>query len=121
MTVKDIIDKVDELMPSQYSEDIKIAWLSQLDGKIYLEEIVTHTDPLVNEMPEYTAETDELMIDYPYGEDIYIYHLESMICAQNAETSRYNMYVTLFNAAYERWETFYNRTHAYAVTNRVRF
>ena len=45
MTIGDVINRVDELAPNQYSEEQKIRWLTGLDGKIFEEIIRTHQDP----------------------------------------------------------------------------
>ena len=52
-----------------------------------------------------------LIVGAPYGEDVYYYYLQAMIAAENSETQRYNKRMTLFNAAYQEWTDFYNRTH----------
>ena len=42
MTISDAITMVDALRPNQYSQDMKIRWLSRLDGMIWQEVIRTH-------------------------------------------------------------------------------
>lgn len=113
MTVKNILDRVDALMPNQYTEAQKMAWLSELDGKIVIEEILTHADydSALEEFSGYDSVSDTLVIGFPYGEDIYTYFIEAMVCAQNAETAKYNMYITLYNAAYAQWTKYHNRVH----------
>ena len=44
MTIAQAIETVNTLKPNQYSDSQKVAWLSQLDGKIFAELISTHVD-----------------------------------------------------------------------------
>ena len=105
-----MIERVDLLEPNDYSPEQKLHWLSTLDGKIWREIIRTHEGGNVWCGP-YRDGQEILLIGEPYGEDIYYYYLQAMIAAENSETQRYNKRMTMFNAAYQEWTDFYNRTH----------
>lgn len=113
MTIEQIIAKVDNLSPNQYSTEQKIGWLSSLDGKIFHEVILTHTPGGYVFFPPDGYDTDEyeLIVQAPYAEDLYTYYLLSRIAEMNAETAKYNQYAALHNAAYNDWTGWYNRTH----------
>lgn len=113
MTINEAIELVDELRPNQYTRDIKIAWLSTLDGRIYNEVFCTHEGNQVASMPRYTEESGEveLLIPYPYAEDIYNYFLQAMIDKENGEATRYNQSITMYNSAFRAFANAYNRTH----------
>ena len=51
MTAGEIIAKTDELEPNQYSTELKLGWLSNLDGKIYEAVIKTHEPERVHHRP----------------------------------------------------------------------
>lgn len=110
MTVEQVFKIVDELMPNGYSEERKLEWLSALDGKIYNEVISTHAGG-PDEFVPYSDIKDELLVEFPYAEDIYVFHLESMICLQNFETQKYNQFAAMFKAKYKEWANWYHRTH----------
>lgn len=118
MTIEKIIEIVDELMPNSFSDERKIGWLSTLDGKIFNEVLATHKG-CPDEFVPYTSTEDELIIDFPYGEEIYTYHLESMIALQNFETAKYNQFATMFEAKYKEWTNWYHRTHEPDYRSRV--
>ena len=42
MQIDEIIARVDSLEPNQYDKETKLSWISQLDGKIFAEIILTH-------------------------------------------------------------------------------
>ena len=113
MTIEQIIAKVDNLSPNQYSTEQKIGWLSSLDGKIFHEVILTHAPGGYVFFPPDGYDTDEheLIVQAPYAEDLYTYYLLSRIAEMNAETAKYNQYAALYNAAYTDWTGWYNRTH----------
>ena len=111
MKAIDMIERVDLLEPNDYSPEQKLHWLSTLDGKILREVIETHGGAAAEELPEYCNGDEELIVGAPYGEDLYYYYLQAMIAAENSETQRYNKRMTMFNAAYQEWTDFYNRTH----------
>lgn len=139
MTTGEAIKRVNDLKPNTYTDQMKIAWLSELDGKIFQEVILTHEvrkhhhhhhwpDPLDREddsMEEkehhhhhhhcefkpYKDLTDELIVPFPHAGDVYTFYLMSQIDLHNAETAKYNQSIVLFNAAYQTYSDWYNRTH----------
>ncbi len=122
MKAMDIIDRVDLLEPNDYSPEQKLHWLSTLDGKIWRKVIHTHEGGNAWCGPYRTGD-EELIVGPPYGEDIYYHYLQAMIAAENSETQRYNKRMTMFNAAYQGFTNWYNRTHMPlgAVPGRFRF
>ena len=107
----DIIERVDLLEPNDYSPEQKLRWLSSLDGKILREVIETHEGAEGTALPRYRSGQETLLVQAPYGEDLYVNYIQAMIAAENNETQRYNKRMTLFNAAYQAWTNFYNRSH----------
>lgn len=113
MTIKEAIELVDKLKPNQYQFTLKAKWLSKLDGQIFKEVFVTHEDCPMEVFAGYDdAPPDhELLVPYPYDEDIYNYFLQAQIDKENGETAKYNQSITLYNTAYFNYQSWYNRTH----------
>ena len=113
MTVQDVIARVDELAPNQYSDEQKTRWLSDLDGRIVHEVLMTHEPQwgVMRYFEEYTDAESDLLLDGPYASDVYENYLLSRIAERNAEIQKYNLYATLFNEAYQSYVNWYNRTH----------
>jgi hypothetical protein len=109
MTISQIITKVNDLEPNQYSTNQKMAWLTQLDGQIFDELILTHEHEDGITFTAYSAETDELLVPFPYGEDVYVNYLKARIAEANHEVVKYNGSMTLFNTAYQNYSFYYNR------------
>ncbi len=109
MKVNEIIELVDLKEPNSYTAAEKIRWLSDLDGRIFNEVILTHEHEEVEFTP-YVDGTEDLLIGAPYGEDIYVHYLIARIAAGNAETARYNQQIAMYNAAYSQWWNKHNST-----------
>ena len=111
MTIAELITHVDTISPNQYTDAQKIAWLSNLDGKVFLEVIKTHEPGHEEEYEAHTADTDELLIEAPYAQDVYSNYLLAKIAEANAEIPKYNLYSTLYNVEYNQWVSWYHRNH----------
>ncbi len=113
MKICEAIAAVDELRENDVSPEEKIRWLSNLDRKIkteVLDQYEGSKDILFDGYTEDTPGDTELLVPAPYDE-LYLYHLESMIHYRNEEMTRYNNAITLFNDTYEGFRKQYNRTH----------
>lgn len=113
MTIAEAISLVDKLKPNSYTDVQKIGWLSNLDGQVFKEIFQTHADSPIDSFEGYekASPDTELLIPYPYCEDIYNYFLQKNIDKENGETAKYNQSVTLFNNAFLAFQNYYNRTH----------
>lgn len=112
MTLNEAITEVDSLKPNQISDEIKVRWLSVLEGKIVDEILLTHRLAEVVEFTGYTINDmdTELMVPDTYA-DLYIYYLEAMVDATNNEGARYASSMNLFNAAWQSYADYYNRNN----------
>lgn len=113
MTIAEAISLVDKLKPNQYTETMKKNWLSKLDGLVFKEVFQTHEDNPIESFEGYekAGMETELLIPYPYDEDIYNYFLQASIDKENGETAKYNQSITLYNNAFLTFQNWYNRTH----------
>ncbi len=112
MTGNYIISLVDLKEPNSYTKAEKLSWLSSLDGKI-IEEVISKYagyDPEEVISP-YEDGSEDVLIDFPYGEDLYVSYLIAQIARGNAEISRYNQQIAFYNACYSQWWNRYNATH----------
>lgn len=124
MTISEAIDLIDLMVPNQYSDEDKIAWLSDLDLQIYHELHLTHEGNVVGGFVGYPINVDrntELLVPAPYAQDIYLHHLQAKIAFQNREIGDFNAAATLFNAVYQRYENRYHATHMPLSSGGTRF
>ena len=113
MTVEQAVKLVDTLEPNGYSRDLKVRWLSALDGRIFREVLQQHADCPVEDFEGYAHAHGStcLLVPFPYDEDVYSCYLQSRIALENGEAARYNRAVTLFNSAFQAFEKDYRRSH----------
>lgn len=113
MKVYEAISLVDDLKPNQYTETRKIQWLSRLDGQIFTEVFQTHEGSSIDSFTGYDddSQNEELLVPYPYDEDIYSYFLQAQIDRANGESAKYNQTITMYNNAFLAFQNWYNRTH----------
>ncbi len=117
MTIDQALHTVDELHPNQLERARKVAWLSQLDKRVYREVLCRHHMNRGEEIPErfdgYDQHTDpdtELLIREPYDE-VYRFYLEMHIDLANQEFDRYNNSMALYSEKYGEFARAYHRTH----------
>jgi hypothetical protein len=112
MTINEVITQVDELKPNQISDDIKVRWISVLEGKIIDEIILTHELSEIVEFNGYTINDmdTELLVPDTYA-DVYIYYIEAMIDETNMESARYASSMQMFNSAWQDYANYYNRNN----------
>lgn len=110
MTIREAIDICDNLKPNQYSEEIKLAWLNNLDAQIHRDIIKTHEGWDGKDFIPYEDYDKELIVPFPYT-DIYPACLKMHIDDENADNGRYNNSATMYNAYYDDFAKDYNKKH----------
>lgn len=128
MRISDILAKVDELKPSQFDDNTKIDWLSELDGRIFNTVIMTHVHELIKQtivdeetgeekvieveptFKPYSSENEELILDDIYA-DVYRHWMYAMMDYANGETERYQNSMIMFNSKFQEYKDWYNSTH----------
>lgn len=122
MTINDLITEVDDLKTNQYSDEQKVRWINEIEGRI-LDEIIRNRkireDEEIPDEVYYDEEIDmdtELLVKEPYS-DLYRYYLFSMIDLSNEEYDRYQNSAVLFNNRYQSFADYWYRTHE---TNRIK-
>ena len=111
MTPREAISICDRLRPNAYSFAEKELWLRELEARIGEELVNTHEGG-EDFLSGRTEEHDDapLYVAIPH-ESLYLYYLLARIDQMNGETARYNESAAMFNAQYESYCAWYNRTH----------
>ena len=129
MKISDVLVQLDHIKPNQYDDAALVRWLSTLDGYLYHEVLCWHEKPEeepggplteepvlgawdVSVLP-YDADTDkdkQLLVPAPY-DDIYVKYLCAQIDFHNAEWTRYNNSMILYNTALSAYADWLNRNN----------
>ena len=102
---KEVLARVDALLPNGYTEAEKLRWLGQAEGFVLRE--LRGAD---GALPEVAKET-ELTAETPYDE-MYRYYVEAQIHYANGETARYNNAAAQWNNAFLTYKDYCCRTAA---------
>lgn len=92
-TAKQVLDRVDALLPNGYERTEKLRWLAQAEGFVR-RELCGETGELAG-----VTEDTELTAEVPFDE-LYRHYVESQIHYANGETGRYNSAAGLWNNAF---------------------
>lgn len=127
MRLVEAIGNVDSLKKNQVPDDMKRKWLSDLEGLIIQEIILTHEIPdrlVENEAVNtyvktegtedvYGAETDgeTLLLAPPPYDDVYFWWLAAKIDMAAGDTKKYESDTQMYNNAYLTLQDFWNRTY----------
>lgn len=114
MTIEQVIAAVDaQRIGNPYMTDEKVKWLSDVEGVIWNEIVQTHENPDGYEFDGYTASTDgdtQLIAGDMYA-DLYMYYVLAQIDRSQQEYAKYNVDVSQYNALFQQFAAYYNRTH----------
>lgn len=111
LTADDILERVDELEPNYYEEDVKLDWLLEIELIAWQEIFLTSGGHEDLQAPEEMDTGTQLLIRQPYGRNIYENWLKAKIAENNGESGRYNGAMIRFNSAYQLFANYWNRTH----------
>ena len=111
MTIRQVLQMLDESRFNTVPQDRKLFWLHQLD-LMALEMQSDNFQEDVWSIPDYTPENldRELRIPAPY-DSIYVHWLNAWVDLENDELDRHNNDVTLFRTLWERYESHILRTN----------
>lgn len=136
MTAQQAIERANQMKAGNaVPDELKLEWLTELDGYIYNDCVKTHFHPFESRWwtqdennkwvfkpaPVYTADnaTDELIAKAP-DEIIYTYWLMAKIDLFSQELGKYNQDLALFDEAYNTFKKRYHREHKPMPTHRIK-
>ncbi len=104
MTLKQVIDFVDEIKPNAFSNDAKTVWINEVEGYVQTEVFLLNVDDILT----YSYEEDkdkELLVNAPHSKVYWIY-LSAMIDFANGEYGEYQNSMQMYNefmGEFMRW------------------
>lgn len=113
MEIREVMEKIKNIKPSQYGDDMLLRWLSALDGQVWEELLKKYGAPAPLLPYEDSMLECELLIPFPY-DAIYLAYLGAQIDYHNAEYERYNNGMMLYNAQLQEYYNSYTRTNSVA-------
>ena len=113
MNIQEVLDLADSMKPNMMLPQIKLAYLTEIDGMIYEELVMKHAHTEEEEArPHYDSDTDpgtELIVPSPY-DMLYVYWLMQKIDLLNMEMDKFNNDRALFETAYAEASDWWTRS-----------
>lgn len=122
MTIQLVIDQIRTMKPNAFDDNTLVRWISDLEGMIYNEVILTHEGDTDIQHGPYDPIEDMgtvLIVPEPYS-DVYTKWLSAQIDFHNSEFARYNNDMSMYNSAMATYADWYNRAHLPKQPNVVR-
>lgn len=114
MTIQAAIDRIDEMKPNMFTDEQKIAWLSEVDAYVFKEILLTHEGmPAGVTFQGYDQDTEldtVLLVPEPYH-GIYEHYLSAQMDSKNREMGEYAKSMAQFNSAWQTYADYYGRKH----------
>lgn len=106
MTIREIIEQVDDTKPNAFSQKTKMAWIAELDGSIAASVMLMNIVEAQQLRYIYPADLDsEPLVGFPH-DGIYVHWLRAKIDDANGEAEKYENSMAQYNAhygAFVRW------------------
>lgn len=110
-TIRKIVDKADLFRENAIPEEVKVAWIAELDALIAADVMGFAPEELGQFQYDPEADMDrEPLVKFPH-DGMYHYWLCAKIDAENGEYNRYTNSMQLYNAAYLAFRTWFSRVY----------
>ena len=108
MKIREAVSEIKNLKPSQYSDEMLIAWLGELDKSVWEDVLKAYGAPAPDLPYAKHMLERELMIPSPHDR-MYLTWLCAKIDLHNAEYERYNNQMMLYNAQHQAFANYVTR------------
>ncbi len=98
MTIRTLLDYVQAVKPSAFTDEQMLVWINELEARVQLEVMQRWPGEIIQyELPQ--NENTELLMTPPH-DSCYRYYLQAMIDYENGEYNRYANTSQMFNASW---------------------
>lgn len=113
MTIGQAIELIDTTHPNDYTKSQKVAWLSEIDKKVY-DMMLRHEHDILpldfNGYSDSTSVDTDLLIPDEYAE-VYHQFLEMKVSLMDRDYAYYNNAATLYTGLWNEYTAYENRNH----------
>ncbi len=106
-TAQEVVEQVDLLCPNQYSQEQKLQWLGELEGRICLDVHLMSEQQLEQIRQSWPG---TLLVGWPHS-DVYRHWLLAKLHQADGELELYQNRMESFNASYQNYVNWYIRTY----------
>lgn len=109
MTIKEAIQIADDMRPNALSDDIKLRWINELEGKVQTDVFLLAPAEIISYNLEDDAEK-ELLVAPPHDK-IYYEYLAARIDYANGDYSDYNATIEMFNSFWREFVAWFANSY----------
>lgn len=109
MTLREVIERVDEIKPNAFSEDTKTMWLNECEGMVQTEVLLFASEDIL--VYDFDADKDAELLVKPPHDKLYWVYLAAMIDFANGEYNKYQNTMQMFNNSFNEFMGWYARTY----------
>lgn len=106
-TAREVVEQVDLLCPNQYSQEQKLQWLGELEGRICLDVHLMRGKQLEQVWQNWPG---TLLVGWPHS-DMYRHWLLAKLHQADGELELYQNSMETFNTSYQNYVNWYIRTY----------
>lgn len=110
MTIREAITLADAQKPNQVGKELKIRWLSELDGRVVCEIISPRGEERFAGYASDVPESTVLKVPYPY-DAIYPAWISMNVARMNGESAKCNDYADVCEEQLDGFRCFYARVN----------
>lgn len=107
LTAQEVVEQVDLLCPNQYTQEQKLGWLGELEGRICLDVHLMREEQLEQVRQSWPG---TLLVGWPHS-DLYTHWLLAKLHQADGELELYQNRMESFNASYQNYVNWYIRTY----------
>ena len=109
MTIRELIDYVDEVRPNSFGDKTKIVWINEIEGAVQTEIMGIYP----SDVAQYEVGEDDdalLLVKAPHAK-LYAWYLIAMMDLVSLGDSAYKNSYRIFNTFWDEYARWYLRTH----------
>jgi hypothetical protein len=109
--IRDVIGFVDDIKPNAFGDEVKVGWLSSVEGRVMADVLLLAQGEFV--LP-FVCPGDlgvRLLVSSPH-DDLYGFWLLAQVDFANGEFDRYANSYAMFNAAWDNFARWFGSTYA---------
>lgn len=107
MNATQVLEQADLLCPNQYTQEQKLQWLGELEGRIYADVLLAQPEKLAEMEGKWQS---DLKVRWPHT-DLYVHWMLAKIHQANGEVELYQNRMESFNASYQNYVNWYIRNY----------
>ena len=107
MTIRELLDYIDDVRPNAFTEAQKLLWLNELEARIQ-RDVFLSGEAVQYRLPE---DEDAAPLLNPPHDAVYRYWLEAMTDYANGEYNKYQNTMQMFNAQWNAFASWFAETY----------